>query len=145
MAQNKKETAVYRRCLLLGVKFYDNFPCAGDRAQYYKKISQKSVIVVSFSNSLYRDKYIKLFTQLFDISILQFLDIKNITGATHIILQENVTWDICRLNIPIVYFADDYRLLLDNYYWFTNRNEEDIIFDKNGNLMYGSDSLKTNS
>lgn len=111
----------------------------------YKKISQKSVIVVSFSNSLYRDKYIKLFTQLFDISILQFLDIKNVTGATHIILQENVTWDICRLNIPIVYFADDYRLLLDNYYWFTNRNEEDIIFDKNGNLMYGSDSLETNS
>lgn len=42
----------------------------------YKKISQKSVIVVSFSNSLYRDKYIKLFTQLFDISILQFLLIK---------------------------------------------------------------------
>ena len=111
----------------------------------YKKISKKSVIIVSFSNSLYRDKYIKLFTQLFDLSVLQLLDVKNITGTPHIILQESVTWDICRLNVPIVYFVDDYRILQNNYFWFTNRNEEDIIFDKNGNLMYGSDSLETNN
>lgn len=112
---------------------------------YYKKFSCPNIIVVSFSNSLYRDKYIKLFTQLFDLSILQFLDIKNITGAAHIILQESITWDICRLNVPILYFVDDYRILQDNYYWFTNRNHEDIILDKNGNLIYGSDSLKTSN
>lgn len=65
--------------------------------------------------------------------------------APHTLFCRKGNLGICRLNIPIVYFADDYRLLLDNYYWFTNRNEEDIIFDKNGNLMYGSDSLETNS
>lgn len=105
----------------------------------YKKTANKSVIVLSFSNSLYRNDYIEMFAKQFNLSILQHHDIKNITGAGQIILQEMVPWDICRLNIPIIYFADDYRILLNNYFWFSNRVCEDIIIDKNGNLIYSSD------
>lgn len=109
-----------------------------------KNIRNTDVILINFSSSLYYKQYINRFSEFFDFKILQFYDIKNITGASQIYLQEVVPWDICRLNIPILYFADDYRLLHNNYFWFANRNCEDIILDKNGNLIYSSDSLIRN-
>ena len=100
----------------------------------------KNVIVISLSNSLYRDTYIHMLVEQFDMHILQIYDIKNVTGSDSIILQEALSWDICRLNIPILYFTDDYRNLLKNYYWFANREYKfDIIADKNGNLLNTAD------
>lgn len=105
-----------------------------------QRIKGKNVIVISLSNSLYRHDYIDMMSAYFDLHILQFHDIKNITGSSHILLQEAVHWDICRSNVPIVYFADDYRILHNNYYWFINRPQlPDLIADKNGNLMYAAD------
>ena len=65
------------------------------------------------------------------MNVLQIHDIKNIKGESHIILQEAAGWDICRFNVPILYFSDDYRLLRHNYYWFSNRaSTPDLIADK---------------
>lgn len=104
------------------------------------KIRNKNVIVISVSNSLYRREYVKMLASYFRLNILQFHDIKNVTGDANIILQEMVSWDICRLNVPILYFTDDYRNLHNNYYWFMNRGDNlNLICDKNGNLMYAPD------
>lgn len=102
-------------------------------------IEGKKVVVVSVSNSLYRLRYIEMLAKHFNLQILQFHDKKNITGEDTIILQEILSWDICRLNLPIMYFADDYRILCNNYYWYCNRAcANDLICDKNGNLFYSS-------
>lgn len=95
-----------------------------------------NVIVVCLSNSLYRREYVYLLAGHFHFDILQFHDVKNINGATHIMLQEHLSWDICRTKLPIVYFVDDYRILENNYYWRLNRAfHPDLLGDKNGNLI----------
>lgn len=100
----------------------------------------KNIVVISLSNSLYRDTYISMLLEQFDMHILQMFDIKNVTGNDSIILQEVLSWDFCRLNVPILYFTDDYRNLMKNYYWFANRGyRSDLIADKNGNLLNTAD------
>lgn len=104
-------------------------------------ITGKSVIVINLSNSLYRKDYIKLLEKHFLIEILQYYDIRNIQGHNHVILQEILSWDICRMHLPVIYFTDDYRIVYNNYYWFINRaHTPDLICDKNGNLFYSTDS-----
>lgn len=105
-----------------------------------ERLNGRNIIVISFSNSLYRYDYIKMLEEYFNLNVLQIHDIRNIKGESHIILQEAAGWDICRFNVPILYFSDDYRLLSNNYYWFSNRAyTPDLIADKNGNLMYSPD------
>lgn len=95
----------------------------------------KNAIVVSFSNSLSRKDYIELIAKTLKIDIVQFFDIKNTGVSEKVFINDWLTWDLCRTCIPIIYFADDYRVLLNNYYWFTNRCCNDAIFDKNGNHL----------
>lgn len=104
------------------------------------QLTNKNIIIVSISNSLYRTTYIQMLAEHFNATVLQQFDLKNVAGGTSVILQEKLSWDICRLNIPILYFADDYRVLLNNYYWFANRAcADDLMADKNGNLIPISD------
>lgn len=94
------------------------------------------VIIVSFSNSVSRDDYINLFIEEHHLQKLQLYDYKNISLKEHIILPDFLPWDICRTNIPILYFLDDYRQIQNNHFWFMNRPENfDIIFDRNGNVF----------
>lgn len=107
-------------------ELYSSFPV--------QEISNK-VIIVNFSNSLSRKDYIDLICKTLDIEVLQFFDIKNINMSEKIFINDFLSWDICRTNIPIIYFSDDYRNLLDNFSWFSNRIVNDAIFDKNGNYV----------
>ena len=97
-------------------------------------ITFKQVILVSLSNSLYRNDYIELFKTIHHINFVKQYDLKNPNALNHICLNEILDWDICRLNIPIIFFVDDYRILNNNYFWFANRPAKDLIFDKNGNI-----------
>ena len=53
-----------------------------------------------------------------------------------IIINDYLTLDMCRLDIPILYFVDEYAVLEDNYFWFVNRKgKKDIIIDRHANIL----------
>ena len=61
----------------------------------------------------------------------------------NIILNDYLSLEVCRTNIPMLYFVDDYTLLSSNYYWFLNRtNNQDVILDVNANALDIKDILK---
>ncbi len=100
------------------------------------------VIVVNFSNSLKRQDYIDNFITLNNLHIQQLYDFKNPSG-NKIILSDFMTWNICRLDLPILYFSDDYLLLKENYHWYINRaNKNDLIIDRHGNIIHIDELLK---
>ena len=42
--------------------------------------------------------------------------------------------------MPIIYFADNYNLLHNNYYWFSQKQfNRDLIVDWNGNIVLVAD------
>ena len=101
----------------------------------YSYLNNTSIIVVNFSNSLYRNIYINMFTDIHNLEILQNYDLKNV-GMSKIIINDYLTLDMCRLNIPILYFVDEYAVLEDNYFWFINRKgKRDIIIDRHANIL----------
>ena len=76
-----------------------------------------------------------MFTDIHKLEILQNYDLKNI-GMNKIIINDYLTLDVCRLDIPILYFVDEYAFLEDNYFWFSNRkNKKDFIIDRHANIL----------
>lgn len=102
----------------------------------YNRLEETKILVVNFSNSLYRNKYVTMFTNLHKLEILQNYDFKNV-NMNKIIVNDYLTLDVCRLDIPILYFVDEYEVLKDNYFWFANRtNKEDFIIDRHANILH---------
>lgn len=92
-----------------------------------------SAILVMFSNSLFRYDYINAIAETLHITYVQQYDFKNPNVESSVFINDYLPWDICRTNIPIIYFTDSYQSLVNNYYWFCNRVCNDVIFDKYGN------------
>lgn len=109
---------------------------------FQKPLKDKRVIVVNFSNSLNRKDYVDNFISTNNLHIQQYYDFKNASG-NKIILSDFLTWDICRIDLPILYFLDDFLQLKENYHWYVNRtNTEDLIIDRHGNLLHTDEILK---
>lgn len=92
-----------------------------------------NVILVMFSNSLSRLDYVSAIADALNITYIQQYDFKNPSMETSIFINDFLPWDICRTNIPILYFSDSYLTLVNNHFWFCNRVCKDAIFDKYGN------------
>ncbi len=108
----------------------------------FNKLNDTKIIVVNFSNSLYRNTYVDMFTNTNNLEILQNFDFKNI-GMNKIIINDYLNLDMCRIDIPILYFVDAFELLEDNYFWFANRkNRDDFIIDRHANILYADTILK---
>lgn len=92
-------------------------------------------LILDFSTSPYSADYIKCLSSLPGIKCIDVYKIHPSLASGAIFLTDYLTWDICSLNVPIIYFADDYRKLINNFLWFKNRNcRLDYIIDKNGNI-----------
>lgn len=57
-------------------------------------------ILVSFSNSLFRNDYFDVIAKSFKTSFVQKYDIKNIDLLNNLFINDFLSWDICRTNIP---------------------------------------------
>ncbi len=102
----------------------------------YNKLENTQIIVANFSNSLYRNVYVNMFTNIHKLEVLQNYDFKNV-NMNKIIINDYLLLDICRLDIPILYFVDQYEVLENNYFWFANRrNKKDLIIDRHANILW---------
>lgn len=109
----------------------------------YHILDSTNIIVVNFSNSVSADFYINKFCETHNLLILQHFRFKNIT-LEKIILNDFLSWEMCKINAPILYFVDDYTLLSSNYFWFANRPiSSDTILDVNTNILSLNDIIKS--
>lgn len=101
----------------------------------YASVEEGEYLVIDMSASLYSTNYIDCFMELHHISKIDVYKL-HVSALSHsIFLSDYLSWDICSLRIPILYFTDDYRNILGNRLWFQNRaNHHDFIVDKNGNV-----------
>lgn len=101
-------------------------------AQY--SVSSGDYLIIDFSSSIFSDSYLNCIFQAKNITPIDKYRIR--TNSEKIIITDHILWDICQLNIPILYFVDDYRYIMSNYLWFQLReNQNDIIADRNGNIV----------
>ena len=108
----------------------------------YNWLNNKNVIIINFSTSVNAKFYINLFCECHNLTIVQEYTYKNI-NLDNIIVNDYLSWEVCRTNIPILYFVDQYTMLINNYYWFMNRaNENDIILDAHANIYHSQNLFK---
>ena len=90
-------------------------------------------LVIDFSSSIFSDRYLDCLYQAKDISAVDRYRIR--CQSENIIITDHLLWDICQMNLPILYFVDDYRRIMGNRLWFRLRqNPNDMIADRNGNI-----------
>ena len=108
-----------------------------------KSLKLRKFLLINLSNSLFFHDYINVIEENLDIQIVQEYSLPTLDRKLpHIRIEDRVSWDICRLEIPIIYFTDNFMALKSNYYWFKNRaNNNDIIADRNGNIMFVDDFI----
>lgn len=101
----------------------------------YTSVERGEYLIIDISSSLYSADYIDCFTELHEISKIDTYKL-HVPSLNHsIFLSDYLSWDICSLRVPILYFTDNYRNIQGNYLWFKSRaNRHDIIVDKNGNV-----------
>ena len=101
----------------------------------HQSASNGDFLIIDFSSSIFSDSYLHCIYQAKNITPIDKYRIRN--NSEKIIITDHILWDICQLNIPILYFVDDYRYIISNYLWFRLReNPNDIIVDRNGNIVH---------
>ena len=74
-----------------------------------------------------------------NIKITSIIDLRN-PSQNQIILTDILECSLMNSNMPIIYFADNYNLLHNNYYWFSQKQfNRDLIVDWNGNIVLVAD------
>lgn len=91
-------------------------------------------LIIDFSSSIFSDSYLDCIYKAKNIAAINKYRIRS--NSPKIIITDYFLWDICALNIPILYFVDDYRSIMNNYLWFSLREKKkDIVADRNGNII----------
>lgn len=98
-------------------------------SEYKKLIPSQYYMVINFSNTRYSDVYLKVLEESLNIKITSIIDLRN-PSQNQIILTDILECSLMNSNMPIIYFADNYNLLHNNYYWFSQKQfNRDLIVD----------------
>lgn len=99
--------------------------------------AEGAYLVIDISSSIFSEHYLDCLYQAKNISAVDKYRMRS--PGEKIILTDLLLWDVCQLKIPIIYFVDDYRNIMENRLWFRMReNSIDIIADRNGNITLPS-------
>jgi len=110
-------------------------------SEYVDRIPSTFYLLLNFSSSIYSEKYINVLQEAIDVSLLDSYSIRQ-KSSDSITIEDLVSWDICRLPTPIIYFADSFTALTHNKHWFKYRKSpKDLIVDYNGNIIFVSDII----
>ena len=105
------------------------------------KLKNSKYLAINFSNSLFFQDYLDKIENSLDIELVQQYSFPTFNaGQSQIRLEDHLTWNLCKINTPLLYFLDNFMSIRSNYYWFRNRkNRNDIIADRNGNIFLAKD------
>ena len=111
---------------------------------YHMNISQyilTEYIVVNFSCSLFAKDYHMVLLESLKAKLKTYYEFRN-QASSMIILEDFLSWSLCGLNLPLIYFVDNISVITNNQHWFMHRvGKGDLLADKNGNLLMTDDLL----
>lgn len=92
-------------------------------------------LLINFSRSLWATEYHSILLDCLNATKSCYYEFKN-HPSDIVILEDFLPWSLCGIYIPIIYFCDNIKALLNNQHWFKYRlGKKDILADKNGNLL----------
>lgn len=103
---------------------------------------EKEYFLINFSRSLWSADYHSMVLSCLNATNNSYYEFKNQPSNT-IILEDFLPWSLCGIYTPILYYCDNIKSLKHNQHWFRYRSgKNDIIADKNGNLLLTDTLLK---
>ena len=104
-------------------------------SEYKENISSRYYKVFNFSNTRYDEVYLKVLEKALNIHIVSKIDLRN-TSQSPIQLYNLLDYSIVETSMPIIYFVDNFNLIINNKLWFNERPfKRDLIIDWNGNII----------
>lgn len=100
------------------------------------KLSRK-YLLINLSKSLFVNDYFEIIENCLKIEILQIYNFKHYANNEYVSLIDFIDENIIHYNIPIIFFSDNYKCILNNFYWFAQRySYNDLTIDIHGNISY---------
>jgi len=104
-------------------------------SEYKEHISSHFYKVFNFSNTRYDKTYLQVLEKALNIHIVSEVVLRN-TAQSQIKLYDLLDCSISESSMPIIYFVDNFNLIIDNKLWFNERPfKRDLIVDWNGNII----------
>ena len=104
-------------------------------SEYKENISSRYYKVFNFSNTRYDEVYLKVLEKALNIHIVSKIDLRN-TSQSPIQLYNLLDYSIVETSMPIIYFVDNFNLIINDKLWFNERPfKRDLIIDWNGNII----------
>lgn len=104
--------------------------------QIKNKLSKK-YLLINFSKSLFVNDYFEAIENCLKIEIIQIYNFKQYSTNEYVSLVDFIDENIIHYNVPIIFFSDNYKCILNNYYWFAQRySQNDLTIDIHGNISY---------
>lgn len=97
----------------------------------------KEYVVINVNKTLFLEDYISCIKESLGISVVQILNFKQYSSTDKVSLIDFLSTNIVNYNTPLLFFSENYRNIVPNYFWFLERCEKlDISADYNGNIDY---------
>lgn len=122
-------------CSIWGKYYYkEGLKILKDIYKSQLKQCENKYILFNFSNSILSADYIDIIRNLIN---LEYVYKCNTFMPGSVILEDHISLSLQHSKFHFIYFCDDYRDLVKNYFWFNGRKAtEDLIMDRNGNVVY---------
>ena len=90
-------------------------------------------VLYNFSRSLFSNDYIDILKETVDVRQTYKI---NVANNSNVILEDVLSISVQNSKFALIYFCDDFRQLINNYFWLSGRkNCGDLIVDRNGNVI----------
>ena len=104
--------------------------------QAVNKVSKK-YLLINLSKSLFVKDYFEIIENCLKIEFIQIYNFKQYANNEYVSLVDFINDNIIHYNVPIIFFSDNYRCILNNSYWFAQRSSfDDLTIDIHGNISY---------
>lgn len=98
------------------------------------KLSKK-YLLINLSKSLFVNDYLEIVQNCLNLEIIQIYNFKQYAINEYVSLVDFIDENIIHYNIPIIFFSDNYKCVLNNFYWFAQRSSfYDLTIDIHGNI-----------
>jgi GT2 family glycosyltransferase len=97
-------------------------------------VQKNEYVLVSMANVMDSAWYHEQLAQLLNINSIYDLPTYQ-RDAEHLCLMEHLDSNVILKRSPCLYFVDRFTSLRDNAHWFRHRPEQDLIVDRNGNIV----------
>lgn len=93
------------------------------------------LMIFDFTNTPNSSLYISIIKKIMNNKSIKTTKMRHNKNGT-LFINDYLSPDICRYQLPFIYLVNDFRVIKNNHFWFSNRNNNnDIVIDIHGNIV----------